>query len=232
MIIHPYNHLGAVLSDDGVIAANFPSCRFFLKCNDAAGNLLRDSISGKDAVLTANFTRTVTGAVDLATCTLTLPRTVTIGTSPALLLLVHYRDAIILESSLTNSGRKLSAAGDSIAITDGVNAANPALNPTEAAIRGLGLAFKASANEGTVYEVATSITSAVANNDSLVDMGSFDLMTFSVAAGNTISRLYGAALFVFDSGVYPPDVNAILAWQTAQWQANNKWIYPGLRYRN
>lgn len=218
-------------------AANFPSCKHFWDCRETSGTTLTDIING--VVLTGmNGPSFGTGWVkpNGTVSPTVVGNLVNPLTSQCLLIAVgQFNGGLFRLGKLSTGAIQLIQSGI-VMISDAAGTGAPVTSVayTSSASDMSRVVYVDAWNSATglkQIECDTSTTytlknTAETNQAPGITTFSFDTSSAAWGCPGTVSRLYGAAFFVF-AGNVPSDVKPAIAWMTKQWTANNKAIYPG-----
>lgn len=211
-------------------AENFPCCKLFLPCTEAAGaTTLTDVIGGSILTLT-NGAGSGAGYANLtgANSILPLGRSIPVGNLAAMWLVSFDPGTVTAVELLPAAAAGFSIANNGVSIFDGAVDFSPTgaliINETGAAcVKG------GTASSAVFYETTNALYTA--NAAAAGTPGSFSDMTritLSSIVGS--AKLYGVAFFVFANG-FPADIRNIVTWTHWNWRnvTTNKGLYPGLK---
>lgn len=247
MIITPYSDPSLFASGGKceASAANFPACKLFFKCNEAAGALsLADAITGGTLATSSALTKPDSASISAANGDVVTAGTTLVGGTVPVFSTGKYNLLVAVG---------LSYLASKLAIGDTTGAANvqafissPTTLPTVVdgaghSISATGLTLAADSIFGIRWDTANvySLEEKVDGATALTTNGPTALtgwvapstiankMTINLATG-AAPKLYGLAFFQFTSG-FPANLTSALAWMGNQWKAGNKWVYPGWR---
>lgn len=238
MIPIPYTALATEVALPST-PANFPACRMFLKCNEASGaTSFTDSISGQVFPGSGVITGSGAGYLNLNgnfSANLTTP--ITIGSKLAMLITIQeLGTSPECYVSLNNTGSTYQITVDTAATfswlrSNSVNSAGLTVANGPGTCCGI-VGQPTVANSVKLFSATTSVNATETVTAAGLATMSTPLSKLTIdttAAGAGTAKLYGMALFVFDTKTAIPEAASIVAWTLAQWKTNNiKTLYPGL----
>ena len=215
-------------------AANFPCCKFLLRCDETSGNSLTDKISGRAFAVSGGSMSFVTNGIQVASgvglTAAVLQNSIAVGANSALLLAIGNIAPVasgVHVDSATTTLLSVNTSGGSAA-SDGTNTA-AAGNATASSIVATAIKYVSGATaQGQKLECTASTYTATAAVNStpgnLVSIPTIDRFGITTIAAS--STYYMVALFVFANGI-PVDTKSAIAWMLGATQRGIKGVYPG-----